>query len=122
MALPKAAVCRTGGWYRISIAVDDLNSLPFRLQPAGADEARGQRSEREAHLQTQPGGCCLPVALPPRCPLYAGMDSALRWILHDNGSANYMEAPVPKTPVLMIAAALLTVSPAFAQNAATTYP
>jgi tripartite-type tricarboxylate transporter receptor subunit TctC len=33
-----------------------------------------------------------------------------------------MEALVPKTPVLMIAAALLTVSPAFAQNAATTYP
>src|SRR4051812_24732648 len=29
---------------------------------------------------------------------------------------------VPKTPVLMIATALLTVSPAFAQNAATTYP
>ena len=29
---------------------------------------------------------------------------------------------MPKTPVLMIAAALLTVSPAFAQNAATTYP
>lgn len=33
-----------------------------------------------------------------------------------------MEALVPKTPVLMIAAALLTVSPAFAQSAATTDP
>ena len=29
---------------------------------------------------------------------------------------------MPKTPVLMITAALLTVSPAFAQNATTTYP
>src|SRR3979409_73862 len=50
------------------------------------------------------------------------MDSALRWILHNDGPADHMEAMVPKTPVLMIAAALLTALPAFAQSAATTYP
>jgi tripartite-type tricarboxylate transporter receptor subunit TctC len=50
------------------------------------------------------------------------MDSALRWSLHDDVSADHMEAMVPRTPVLMIAAALLAVSPASAQNAATTYP
>ena len=44
--------------------------------------------------------------------------STLAWILHEYASSDRMGAIVPKTSVSIIAAALFTVSPAFAQNAA----
>src|SRR4051794_36134759 len=121
----EATSCRTGGWYRISIAVDDLYSLPFGLHRSSHEgqmrrAVKAVNARRAFNPSVAAASCRLVCRGDAR--LYAGMDSALRWILHNDGSADHMEAMVPKTPVLMIAAALLTASPACAQNAATTYP